>query len=247
LTCYGADDLAQGRYILFSSNNLFSTRNYSFNSFDPDLSSDGREVILEVLKDGQSQIGRLSETGELSLITPENMNCKYPTYHPNGRQFVCSCEQRGKMNIYLRDLSGNHSNTSTGGRSLTALPYNEIEPHISPDGRFIAYCSDRTGISKIYYMNLSTREEEQITTGDYEDRHPRWSPDGKWIAFSSFRNGNEDIWVVDTKTREMRRVTKDRANDTHPDWGTGGECIYFSSDRGRGIFCPTIYKIHFEK
>ena len=65
LTCYGADDLAQGRYILFSSNNLFSTRNYSFNSFDPDLSSDGREVIFEVLKDGQSQIGRLSETGDI--------------------------------------------------------------------------------------------------------------------------------------------------------------------------------------
>jgi Tol biopolymer transport system component len=247
LTCYGADDLAQGRYILFSSNNLFSTRNYSFNSFDPDLSSDGREVIFEVLKDGQSQIGRLIETGAFSLITPENMNCKYPTYHPNGRQFVCSCEHSGKMNIYLRDLSGNHSNTSTGDRSLTELPYNETEPHISPDGRFIAYCSDRTGISKIYYINLSTREEEQITTGNYEDRRPRWSPDGKWIAFSSFRNGNTDIWAVDTKSREMRRVTKDRANDTHPSWGTGGESIYFSSDRGRGIFCPTIYKIPFEK
>jgi hypothetical protein len=52
LTCYGADDLAKGKYILFSSNKLFSTRKYSFNSFDPDLSSDGREVIFEVLKDG---------------------------------------------------------------------------------------------------------------------------------------------------------------------------------------------------
>ena len=247
LTCYGADDLAQGRYILFSSNNLFTTRNYSFNSFDPDLSSDGREVIFEVLKDGRSQIGRLAETSTFSLITPENLNCRYPTYHPNGRQFVCSCEHNGKMDIYLRDLSGNRSNASTGGSSLTDSPYNETEPHISPDGKFIAYCSDRTGISKIYYMNLTTLKEEQISTGDYEDRRPRWSPDGKWIAFSSFRNGSTDIWVVDTKSKEMRRVTKDRANDTQPGWGPHGEVIYFCSDRGRGIFCPTIYKIPFEK
>ena len=247
LTCYGADDLAQGRYILFSSNNLFSTRNDSFNSFDPDLSSDGREVIFEVLQDGRSQIGILDETGTFSLITPENRNCKYPTYHPNGRQFVYSCENNRKMDIYIRDISGNNSNTITGGRSLTDSPYNETEPNISPDGKFIAYCSDRSGISKIYCSNLSTLEEEQITTGDYNDRRPRWSPDGKWIAFSSFRNGNTDIWVVDTKSKEMRRVTKDRANDTHPDWGPRGEFIYFCSDRGRGIFCPTIYNIPFEQ
>ena len=247
LACYGADDLAQGRYIIFSSDNLFSTRNYSFNSFDPDLSADGREVIFEALQDGRSKIGILDETGAFSLITPENRNCKYPTYHPNGRQFVSSCENNQKMDIYLRDISGNNSNTLTGGRSLTDSPYNESEPHISPDGDFIAYCSDRSGISKIYCSNLSTLEEEQITTGDYEDRRPRWSPDGKWIAFSSTRKGNTDIWVVDTKSKEMRRVTKDRANDTHPDWGPVGEFIYFSSDRGRGIFCPTIYKIPFEQ
>jgi len=114
--------------------------------------------------------------------------------------------------------------------------------------RFIIYCSERAGISKIYCLNLSTHDEEQITTGNYEDRHPRWSPDGKWIAFyTSRRNNNTDIWVVDTKSKEIRRVTKDRANDTHPSWGPRGEFIYFCSDRGRGIFCPTIYKIPFEK
>ena len=247
LICYGADDLAKGKYILFSSNNLFSTRKYSFNSFDPDLSSDGREVIFEVLEDGRSRIGRLEKTGTFSLITPENMNCKYPTYHPNGRQFVYSCENNGKMDIYLRDISGDNPNALTGGRSLTDSPYNETEPHVSPDGKFIAYCSDRTGVFKIYYLNLSTLQEEQITTGDYEDRRPRWSPDGKWIAFSSFRNSNTDIWVVDTKSKELKRVTKDRANDTHPSWGPRGEFIYFCSDRGRGIFCPTIYKIPFER
>ena len=151
------------------------------------------------------------------------------------------------MDIYLRDISGNNSHTPTGGRFLTDSPYNETEPHISPDGRFIAYCSDKTGVTKIYNINLSTLREEQITTGNYEDRRPRWSPDGKWIAFSSFRNSNTDIWVVDTKSKELKRVTKDRANDTHPSWGPRGEFIYFCSDRGRGIFCPTIYKIPFEK
>lgn len=247
LTCYGADDLAQGRYILFSSNNLFSTRNYPFNAFDPDLSADGREVIFEVLKDGRSRIGKLAETGALHLLTPENMDCRYPIFHPNGRQFACSCKHNGTMDICLRDLSENHSNASAGDGLLTDLPYNETEPHISPDGKYIAYCSDRNGISKIYCRNLFTLQEEQITTGTDKDRHPRWSPDGKWIAFYSFRNGRADIWVVDAKSKQRRRITKDRANDTHPCWGPRGQFVYFCSDRGRGIFCPTIYKIPFEE
>lgn len=247
LACYGIEHYSKCRYILFSSNHVFSTREREFNVFDPDLSPNGREIIFEVLKEGRSQIGKLDQANVLDLMTPREQNCRYPTYHPNGKQFVYSCKNKGGMDIFIQEIPGALSPASTVNKFLTDSPCNEIEPHFSPDGNRVVYCSDKNGIFNLYCLDLKTLQEEQLTFENVEDRRPRWSPDGKWIVFYSFRNGNRDIWVIDPESKAQIRITKNPANDRDPDWDTDSKLIYFCSDRGRGIFCPAVYKIPFVK
>ncbi|MFW6331503.1 MAG: S41 family peptidase, partial [Gemmatimonadota bacterium] len=65
----------------------------------------------------------------------------------------------------------------------------------SPDGRRIAYVSDRTGEEEVWLMDARTGEERQLTRGDTMMLYaPRWSPDSERLAFSD-KEGR--LWVVD--------------------------------------------------
>jgi len=77
---------------------------------------------------------------------------------------------------------------------LTADPAIEHTPTWSPDGKSIAFASNRSGNFAIYRMNIEAGEgsTEQLTS-DANDRTPDWSPDGSRIAFG--RSGDAIYWV----------------------------------------------------
>ena len=69
---------------------------------------------------------------------------------------------------------------------LTSEPSSEFSPEISPDGRRIAYASDRDGNTEIYVMNADGTGKTRLTTlPGTNDASPTWSPDGTRIAFIS--------------------------------------------------------------
>ncbi|MGH7548534.1 MAG: protein kinase domain-containing protein [Gemmatimonadales bacterium] len=63
----------------------------------------------------------------------------------------------------------------------------------SPDGRRIAFNSDRAGEMNIWVRSLGDGTDRQVTTGSGGDYQPNWSPDGRTIAFFSARAGHSDI------------------------------------------------------
>lgn len=67
---------------------------------------------------------------------------------------------------------------------------------LSPNGKFIAYESKKSGNSDIYVMPADGGNSIQITNHPAPDSWPTWSFDGKWIAFYSSRSGNSEIWVT---------------------------------------------------
>ena len=83
-------------------------------------------------------------------------------------------------------------------RALTRLTFDDglqIGATWSPDGRFIAYSSDRGGKFDIWVKQVSGGDPVQITKGPGHNWQPDWSPDGKYIAYRS-ESDNGGLFVV---------------------------------------------------
>jgi TolB protein len=116
--------------------------------------------------------------------------------------------------------------------ALTAGPWDDRDPALSPDGTSLAFASRRNGFWDLYVLNLQSGELRQLTdTKDYEG-HPTWSPDGQWVAFEAYYDGDFDIWIAPMdSTQGVIQLTNHPASDTAPAWDRGGRRIAFVSDR----------------
>ncbi len=64
--------------------------------------------------------------------------------------------------------------------------YNDLDPAVSPEGRRIAFASDRDGDFEIYMASVfTTGEVQRLTDNAVDDRKPVWSPDSRWISYKS--------------------------------------------------------------
>src|SRR5262249_25077972 len=93
---------------------------------------------------------------------------------------------------------------------LTTDPGLTTEPSLSPDGKIIAYASDRSGESNldIWVQQLAGGEPHQITKNPSDDHEPVFSPDGSKIAFRSERDGG-GIYVVSTLGGTEREIASE--------------------------------------
>ena len=100
---------------------------------------------------------------------------------------------------------------------------------ISPDGKWLAFDSNRSGNQDIYKMPVGGGELEKLTTSPSDDFLPSWSPDGKEIVFYSFRTGNRDIHLMTADGGSIRQLTDDPAQERYPDWSPDGNHLVFHS------------------
>jgi Tol biopolymer transport system component len=108
----------------------------------------------------------------------------------------------------------------------------EDSPHFSPDGRRIAFISNRSGSDEIWAGDAEGKNLVQLTNfGGPRAETPSWSPDGRLIAFTAFPGGNGDIYVVGADGGSARRLTTEPSSETAPSWSRDGQWIYFTSNR----------------
>jgi TolB protein len=104
---------------------------------------------------------------------------------------------------------------------LTHSPWPEFDPSWSPDGRQIAFRSERSGEPEIWLMNGDGTGQRRLTAG----LSPAWSPDGSLIAFS----GMEGLSVI-RPDGTGRRVLPDTEGGEYPSWSPDGSRIAFNSN-----------------
>jgi serine/threonine protein kinase/Tol biopolymer transport system component len=105
-------------------------------------------------------------------------------------------------------------------------------PQLSPDGRRVAFASNRSGDVEIWVADLDGSNAFQLTSmGAPATGTPRWSPDGTSVAFNSNLEGHWDVYVVAASGGKPRRLTADPSNDSAPSFSRDGRSIYFNSNR----------------
>jgi eukaryotic-like serine/threonine-protein kinase len=111
-------------------------------------------------------------------------------------------------------------------RTLTRLTFGaglQTDPSLSPDGRFLAYASDRAGNFDIWVQPVSSATPVQVTTNPEADTQPAWSPDGSTIVFRSERTGG-GLFVVPALGGTPRQIT---SLGDRPRWSRNGTEVLF--------------------
>ncbi len=135
-------------------------------------------------------------TGEIEkLAFAPNLNLFPWSWSSDGRYLAMgeASENLAKWNIAVLSMEGDHAI-----KPLLHEEYNEAQPKISPDGRYMAYMSDESGQARIYVRPFPdvNKGKWQISTGYGES--PLWSPDGRELFYIS-NEGAVEV-PVDTKT-----------------------------------------------
>ena len=149
-----------------------------------------------------------------------------------------------RRGIYVADIGG-------GDRPEPVLVYEDVEPKFwsmtgdaggaaqpSPDGKWIAFLSDRDGWDHLYVMPApaarATSEPVQITKGPGETWRPTWSPDSTRIAFDASepgRPGDRHVGIAalngDPAHASVDIITSGRGTDVAPVWSPDGKRVVF--------------------
>lgn len=162
---------------------------------------------------------------------PELVAIHDPTLSADGRSVIFAAQAYdGQQDLFRVTW------TDDGERleRLTHDGYDDVEPALSPDGRWIAWASDRGDIAgrySLWRMSLTDGVPEPVSwpaSGD--DRQPAWSPDGRWLAYRSTRSGTSDLWVrPSAPSFEARRVTRLQGLASDPDWLPDGSGLLFTA------------------
>src|SRR2546427_121209 len=131
-----------------------------------------------------------------------------PPLNPGSRIVFGSRRADEIAQIYAMNGDG------SGLTQLTSDDANKSQPRWSPDGKEIAFNSDRTGANEVWVMNADGSNQTRLTFSGagFGAASASWSPDGKRMAFQSDRDGGIDkIFVMNADGSGVTQLTSELA------------------------------------
>jgi Tol biopolymer transport system component len=136
------------------------------------------------------------------------------------------------LNIWRIETSAPGASASSPPAVAIVSTRREGMPQLSPDGRRLAFFSDRREPGEIWVADPDGSNAIQIAAMEaWATGYPHWSPDGRLIAFHSNRGGQGDVYVVPAAGGKPQNLTSHPARDSFPSFSRDGKWIYFSSNR----------------
>jgi len=123
------------------------------------------------------------------------------------------------------------------GETIGSVGFANLYPAFSPDGKKIAYASNKTsdyfGVSSVYIYDIETKKEEEVASSVHSS--VSWSPDGKRIYYSKITRDNPhwaslwDVYSYDLDTKKETRLTH-ALRAVNPSVSADGSKIVFAAE-----------------
>ena len=216
--------------------------------YDPVVSPDGRWLVFCSERRGNPDLYvlDLQRGGEPRLLIDSGFLEDQASFSPDGKFIVFVSTFSGNADIYRLPFRPDRTMSMKQAENLTHHPGSDLRPSISPDGRMMAFSSDRDlpvtahgPISRhrsgdIWTLNLADRTLRRLTTikGAGWNGSPKWSADGKEIVYYSSEpgtgssNGKSRIWVMGADGSNPRAVTVEETAALSPEFLPSGRIIY---------------------
>jgi len=253
---YIANADGTGERVLNSAGNL---------EYDASYSADGKWIVFTSERNGPANIYRMHPDGSgLERITNDNFFDDAGSLSPDGSELAfVSTRGSGTTNIWILDLKTHKSRNLTGGPDVQAAPGKMdgfFRPSWSPDGKWIAFSSDRNQDfqghvvpgpgwehiqpASLYIIGADGKGLKKLTPGGEFAGSPKWSADGKRIVYYSmdpaytfgargFGNVLSQIVAIDVASGTRTELTSGPGFKVSPQLLADGRVAYLKKGPGQ--------------
>jgi Tol biopolymer transport system component len=181
----------------------------------PSWSPDGTQLVFSGTRGGISDLYIVNANGTgLRQLTNDRFGDLQPQWSPDGKTIAFVSDRDSASFDLLKFLPFKITLLDLASGMTTVIPGQgglNINPQWAPDGRSIAYVSDRSGAANVFLYDLDAREHYQLTNvvgavSALTEYSPSisWARQGDRLAFTYFEDGKYSIWSV-TNPRSLKK------------------------------------------
>lgn len=202
---------------------------------EPSYSADGRQIVFVTVDEAVGFAGIYvvrNDGSDRRLVTADG---SHPAFFPSGSAIVFVRSVDGRRQVFTVRLDG------SGLRQLTSGPSESFDPAVSPNGKRIAFASDRDRVGRdrndIYTMRTDGSDVRAAIAGPRSEVEPDWAPSGRRIAYVVGGGSSSDLFVAEAGGSRATRLTPCegiRCRDfSHPAFSPDGRHIVALSESNR--------------
>ncbi len=192
---------------------------------------DGESIIFSSERNGQRGLWRVpARGGRIFPLPGAGEGARLPAVSADGSKLAYTRSMRD-LNIWRQSLAGD-----TEPEPLIRSTRLDHLPRYSPDGRRIAFISDRTGSMQLWVADNDGTNALQLTSYEGElVTLPNWSADSRRIAVQVIERDRSHIDLVNVEDRSRRRLELPEEGGIAPSWSHDGRWIYLTR-RFQGVW-----------